>query len=123
MKCSHCGHEAERVAFKNLSCRSSGAGGGMDLRCPSCQAVVVYTALDDREDAEAYVREQCRDLDRALKEQDFVQAAKLRYRLIDLKETLGGLDGLDKFLDHARDRIVEERKKTKEKDSAQAQQS
>ncbi|MDY6835174.1 MAG: hypothetical protein SVY53_10290 [Chloroflexota bacterium] len=122
MKCSRCGHEAERAAFKNLSCRSSGAGGGVDLRCPNCQEVVVYTALDDREDAEAYVREQCRELDRALKDQDFMHATKLRYRLIDLKETLGGLDGLDKFLDYAHDKIAEGRKKAKEKESAKPQQ-
>jgi len=85
------------------------------LECPKCQQYVIYSALDDRRDAEAYVKEQCQELEKAFSEGDLKQASKLRYRIKDLHEILGGMEGLDKYLDHVGERLVEERKKAREK--------
>ncbi|MDY6835238.1 MAG: hypothetical protein SVY53_10610 [Chloroflexota bacterium] len=70
--------------------------------------------MDDRRDAEAYVKEQCQELEKALSEGDLKQASKLRYRIKDLHETMGGMEGLDKYLDRVGERLVEARKKARE---------
>ena len=53
-------------------------------------------------------------MDKALNEGDLKQASRLRYELLDWKETLGGLEGLGKYLDYVKERLVEERKKARE---------
>ena len=59
-------------------------------------------------------REMCQILEQLVATGNFKEATKLRYEVLDWKETLGGMEEMDEFLKVMGDKIMEQRKKERE---------